>query len=176
MNLSPDGFFFASPTVLYVADTGQPKNDSVSNDAPSLRSSLGDGGLQKWIRGTDGSWSLAYTLSAGLSLVANSAASGVTGLAGLAGEVDGGTVNLYTTSYIIGDVGATYLYGISDALGARTRPTGERFTTLATAPNDSKFQGVALAPVPEPAAWALMLGGFALVGTAARRRQARVAA
>ncbi len=174
INLSPESFFFATPSILYVTDTGQPKNDSVSNDSASIRSSLGNGGLQKWIKAANGTWSLAYTLSAGLSLVANTAPSGTTGLFGLAGEVDGNFVNLYATNYIIGDLGATYVFGISDLLSATTRPTGaatETFTLLATAPNDSKFQGIALAPVPEPASWALMLGGFALVGTAARRRR-----
>ncbi len=33
INLSPQNFFFASPTVLYVADTGSPKNNSNGPDA-----------------------------------------------------------------------------------------------------------------------------------------------
>jgi hypothetical protein len=40
--LSPENYFFASPTVLYVADSGTPKNGSANAAA------LGDGGLQKW--------------------------------------------------------------------------------------------------------------------------------
>lgn len=173
INLSPESYFFATSSILYVTDTGQPKNDSVSNDSASIRSSLGDGGLQKWIRDASGKWNIAYTLSAGLSLVANNAPSGTTGLFGLAGEVDGSLVNLYATNTIIGDLGATYIYGITDVLSATTRPTGaatETFQRLATAPGNSKFQGIALAPVPEPASWALMLMGFAIVGVAARRR------
>ncbi len=175
INLSPESYFFATPSILYVTDTGQPKNDSVSNDAASLRSSLGDGGLQKWIKDGNGNWSLAYTLSAGLGLVANSAASGTTGLFGLAGEVSGGYANLYATNYIIGDLGQTYVYGISDLLSATTRPTGaaaETFHQLAAAAAGTKFQGIALAPVPEPASWALLVAGFGLVGGTVRRRRA----
>jgi hypothetical protein len=41
--LSPESYFFASSTVLYVADSGTPKNGNAEKAA------LGDGGLQKWI-------------------------------------------------------------------------------------------------------------------------------
>ncbi len=41
INLSPENYFFANSTTLYVADSGDPKNNSAT-------SSLGDGGLQKW--------------------------------------------------------------------------------------------------------------------------------
>ena len=55
VNLSPQNFFFASPTVLYVADTGFPKNNSNGPDAVCTSNggkksaTVGDGGLQKWI-------------------------------------------------------------------------------------------------------------------------------
>lgn len=55
VNLSPQNYWFASPTVLYVADTGSPKNDSNGPDAVctsnggSSKATVGDGGLQKWI-------------------------------------------------------------------------------------------------------------------------------
>ena len=53
VNLSPENFFFATPTTLYVADGGVPKEGGI-----------GDGGLQKWVfNGT--TWTLEYTLSAG---------------------------------------------------------------------------------------------------------------
>jgi hypothetical protein len=72
INVSPNNFFFASPSVLYVADSGNSKQTSAN-------SSLGNGGLEKWINTkTDGSgtWNLAYTLYKGLGLVANTSASG----------------------------------------------------------------------------------------------------
>jgi len=173
INLSPEDFYFANATTLYVADSGAPKNDSETNDKTG--SPLGDGGLQKWSL-VNGSWSLDYTLAAGLNLVANTASSGTTGLLGLTGEVVGNTVELYATNYTIGDTDQTYLYGISDLLTATTKPTGETFTVLATAPADSTFKGVAFAPapLPEPATWAMMLMGFGGLGASlrtARRRQ-----
>ena len=174
VNLSPESFFFANPTTLYVTDAGLPNNDSATKDPNGL--SVGLGGLQKWIY-ADGRWSLAYTLAAGLGLVANSQADGTTGLFGLAGQVEGDAVALYATSYAAADTGQTYLFGITDDLSATSRPSGEVFQTLATAPVDSKFRGVAFAPVaaaaavPEPATWALSLLGFGAIGAALRRRR-----
>ena len=55
--LSPENFFFANSTTLYIADGGAPKNGG-----------LGDGGLQKWSL-VNGTWTLDYTLSAGLNLI-----------------------------------------------------------------------------------------------------------
>ncbi|MDR3537425.1 MAG: hypothetical protein P4L71_13090, partial [Acetobacteraceae bacterium] len=49
--LSPENFFYASPTVLYVADSGAPKNGNAEKAA------LGDGGLQKWVL-VNGTWTL----------------------------------------------------------------------------------------------------------------------
>jgi hypothetical protein len=172
INLSPEDFFFANATTLYVADSGAPKNDSAQSDKGG--SALGDGGLQKWSL-VNGLWTLDYTLADGLNLVANNAASGTTGLLGLTGEVVNGEVELFATNYTIGDTDQTYLYGITDLLAATAGPSGESFTQLAIAPADTTFKGVAFAPVPEPATWALMLGGFGLAGAALRRRRAALA-
>jgi hypothetical protein len=172
INLSPEQYFFATASVLYVADSGIPKNSSGS-------SPLGDGGLQKWVNSKadgSGTWSLAYTLSSGLGLVANSAASGTTGLLGLTGMVVDGEVELFATNYTIGDLDPTYLLGISDDLDALTRPLDESFVTLDTAPADSNFKGVAFAPtvgassVPEPGIMAAMLAGLASMAAARRRK------
>jgi hypothetical protein len=172
VNLSPENYFFANPDTLYVADSGAPKNTSA--DSP-----LGDGGLQKWTL-SKGTWTLDYTLSAGLDLVANSGASGSTGLYGLTGKditIDGvQEVELFATNYTIGDTDQTYLYGLSDVLGDLNAQAGESFATLETAPADTTFKGVAFAPspVPEPSTWAMMLLGFVGFGFAARRqRQAK---
>ena len=48
--------------------------------------------------------------------------------------------------------------------------------TPAGVPPISFLDNVTLTAVPEPATWALMLGGFAMVGFAARRRRSSVAA
>ncbi|MBS0363629.1 MAG: PEP-CTERM sorting domain-containing protein [Proteobacteria bacterium] len=176
INLSPNDFFFADANTLYVADSGHPKNDStVPSNAPSGTISIGDGGLQKWVRNpTTGVWTLEYTLAAGLNLVADTAASGTTGLLSLTGLLVDGNVELFATNYTIGDTDPTFLYGITDSL-ASTTGAGESFVQLAAAPADSTFKGVAFAPTPEPTSWALMLAGFGVVGAALRRRRAVLA-
>ena len=168
INLSPEQYFFADANTLYVADSGDGKQDSA-------KKSTGLGGLQKWtFDGTQ--WNLIYTVSAGLNLVANSSAHGTTGLLGLTGQVVDGEVELFATNYTAGDNDQTYLFGLTDLLSATTRQSGESWDILATAPADSNFKGVAFAPsaeaaaVPEPATYAAMILGFGLVGGAIRRR------
>ena len=133
IHLSPENYFFANATTLYVADGGDPKEGG-----------LGDGGLQKWVL-ANGTWTLQYTLSAGLGLVADTGTSGTTGLIGLTGEVVGDSVELFATNATLGDTDQTYLYGITDAL-ASTTGAGESFTTLVTAAPDSNIRGIAFAP------------------------------
>jgi hypothetical protein len=144
INVSPQNYFFANAATLYVTDTGNAKNNSAN-------STLGDGGLQKWINSkADGSgvWSLAYTLHSGLNLVANTNTTGTSGLYGLAGTVSGGTVELFATNSTLSDLDATFLYGISDMLSFTTasQAASEVFTVLDTAPADSNFKGVSFAP------------------------------
>jgi hypothetical protein len=183
--LSPENFFYADATTLYVADSGDPKNGSTAGTG-SLggpgAGGLGDGGLQKWSL-INGTWQLDYTLSAGLGLVANddntSTGHGVSGLLGLTGKVVNGYVELFATSYVMGDTDQTYLYGISDVLGdtQASQVSGETFTTLEAAPADTDFRGVAfapVAPVPLPPSLPLLLGGgLAVFGLAARRTSTR---
>ncbi len=145
INLSPVNYFFASLSVLYVADSGAPKNDSAT-------SHVGDGGLQKWINSKSdgtGTWSLAYTLYQGLNLVLNTSGTGTSGLFGLAGTVSGNTVQLYTTNYTLSDLDYTYLYGITDNLTytLASQASGETFSLLDTAPADSNFKGVSFTPM-----------------------------
>ena len=133
VNLSPESFFFANADTLYVADSGIPKEGGI-----------GDGGLQKWVY-NGSSWSLAYTLSAGLSLVANSASSGTTGLIGLTGKVVGDQVQLYATNEATAELGQTYAYAITDSLSS-TSGAGESFATIMTASPDEIIRGVSFAP------------------------------
>ncbi len=150
INLSPENYFFANASTLYVADGGNPKNNSAN-------STLGDGGLQKWINSAadgSGTWSLAYTLHQNLGLVLNTSASGSSGLYGLTGVVTGGTVQLYATDLTLTDLDPTHLFGITDTLSFTTasQAAGESFSVLATAPQDSNFKGVSFAPVAPPSA------------------------
>jgi hypothetical protein len=142
VNISPENYFFASPSVLYMADSGSPKQSSAT-------SPLGAGGLQKWVK-VGSTWTWEYTLYKGLNLVANSSANpsdtdGTTGLLGLTGTVVDGVAYLYATNYTIADLDPTYIYGIADTLTTTTNP-GTTFTQLAAAPSDSNFKGISLAP------------------------------
>jgi hypothetical protein len=176
--LSPENFFYANSTTLYIADSGDPKNGSSSGTLGSQNP--GDGGLQKWSL-INGTWQLDYTLSAGLNLVLNgndgaTAKDGVSGLFGLTGKVVGNQVELFATSYVLGDTDQTYLYGITDTLADNqaSEVTGESFTTLAAAPADSDFKGVSfapVAPVPLPPGLALLLSGLAVIGLASVGRR-----
>jgi autotransporter passenger strand-loop-strand repeat protein len=134
VNLSPENFFFANSTTLYVADGGDPKNGGI-----------GDGGLQKWtFNGTQ--WTLDYTLSAGLNLVANTSASGTSGLIGLTGEVVGNSVELFATNETLTDLDQTYVYEISDQLDATTPAPDESFAAILTASPDENIRGISFAP------------------------------
>jgi len=151
INLSSSNYFFASPSVLYVADTGDPKNDSNGDNNSTGTGNIGNGGLEKWINSQSngsGTWSLAYTLWRGLNLVNNGNSSGTSGLYGLAGVVSGNNVYLYTTNYTLNDLDYTYLYGITDNITytLASQAASETFSLLDTAPPDSNFKGVSLAP------------------------------
>jgi hypothetical protein len=145
--LSPENYFFANSTTLYIADGGDPKEGGV-----------GDGGLQKWSL-VGGTWQLDYTLSTGIDgtgLINNSSTTspnGDTGLIGLTGSVDTatGTVTFYTTSEPLADLGDTGLYTITDTLADTTaaQASGETFTELlAGTPGDVNIRGVSFAPTP----------------------------
>jgi hypothetical protein len=147
--LSPEQYFLASPTVMYVADSGQPKAGSAN------AAGLGEGGLQKWVL-VNGAWVLAYDLVNGLNLVNNAGANaltpsapGVTGLIGLTGRVVGSQVQLFASSYGLNELSQSYLYEITDDLAATTiaQAATEQFTVLYTDPSGQTLvRGVAFAP------------------------------
>ncbi len=146
INLSPVNYFFASSTVLYVADSGAPKNNSNGNNNCNSMANIGDGGLQKWVN-TAGTWALKYTLYQGLNLVNNCNTTGTSGLFGVTGVISGSSVYLYVTNSTLSDLDTTYLYGITDTLTNTTPPgTSLAFTLLDTAPTDSNFKGISWAP------------------------------
>ena len=117
------------------------------------KSPTGDtnGGIEKWTyNGT--AWSQAYILQD----------TSTTYYRGLAGELDptSGQVTLFATTS-----DGTKLQQVTDS-GATAS-----FTTLATAPTNEVFRGVALAPsaVPEPSALASLAAGLGLLGFRRRR-------
>ncbi len=135
-NLSPENFFFANASTLYVADGGQPK-----------RHGLGDGGLQKWSL-VGGTWQLDYTLSKGLDLQPNTAHAGTSGLIGLTGRVVDGRVELFATTASLDEIGQTFVVGIADSLSATRLPADATFQVLATSAPDTVLRGIAFAPLP----------------------------
>ena len=135
-NLSPENFFFANASTLYVADSGQPK-----------RKGLGDGGLQKWSL-VDGTWQLDYTLAKGLQLQPNTAHVGTSGLIGLTGRVVDGRVELFATTSSLDETGQTFVVGITDSLSANRLPADEAFQVLAASAPDTVIRGIAFAPTP----------------------------
>ena len=175
--LSPEQYFFANPTTLYVTDSGQPKNGNANAAA------LGEGGLQKWSL-INGSWVLDYDLVAGLNLVNNATANsntptapGVTGLFGLTGVVVGDSVELFATSYGLNELSPSFLYEITDKLSlttiAQANANGESFTTLFSAPSGTSIRGVAFAPTPLPATLPLLISGLGALGLLGWRRKRR---
>ena len=174
---NPFGLFFANASTLYVTDEGN-GTTGVNAAADTFA------GLEKWVNsqadGT-GTWSLKYTLSNGLSIGQSYSVGNITtqtgGLRTLAGRVNAdGTVTLYAVTSTVGsslvDAGAdpNMLVTINDTLSSTTG-TGESFTTLQTAAYGDVLRGVALAPIPEPSAYAAIFGAATFGLVMLRRRK-----
>jgi hypothetical protein len=173
-NLSPEGYYFANATTLYIADTGVPKNGGTAL-----------GGIQKWTY-NGSSWSLAYAFPNPSNFVSrsssSSASSGETGFEAIAGKVVNGVAYLYAVSYTAGDANANGLYGITDTVSATTLGS-QTFTEIAAAPGiqasgnspDYVFKGVSFAPqavqtndTPVMPVWGLIMLGALLCLLVAR--------
>jgi PEP-CTERM motif len=170
-NFTPFGLFFANSTTLYVADEGTGDTTDQTENA----------GLEKWTL-SDGTWSLDYTLQAGLigdmySVTGWNFEETTIGLRNLSGEVNAnGTVTLFattSTSSDSGDNGAdpNEIVEITDALGDTSLPTSESFSVFDGPQAGLRFGGVAFAAAPEPSTWAMLLIGFAGLGFAGYRKR-----
>jgi hypothetical protein len=163
----PFGIWFASPTVLYVADEGSGDNTYDSASGQYTRAATdSSAGLQKWV--FDGTtWTLAYTIQAGLNLgtpytvpgypTGDNAATGLPwapatdGLRNISGSVDShGNATIYAVTSTVsggGDQGAdpNQVVKVTDPLGA-TSPGDESFETVAAPASGQVLRGVAVVP------------------------------
>jgi hypothetical protein len=167
----PFGIWFASPTVLYVADEGSGNVGTTVAGfyEPATPAQNPTAGLQKWMfNGTE--WQLAYTLTNGLNLGVPYSVPGyptglndgpggsgfpwapaTDGLRNITGVNLFGTATIYAITSTIsgsGDQGAdpNKLVVITDELNATTLPSWERFFTLKSAGYGEVLRGVAFTP------------------------------
>ena len=170
-NFTPFGLFFANPTTLYVADEGTGNATDVSTNA----------GLEKWTLSA-GTWSLDYTLQAGLigdtySVPGWDYGETTIGLRNLTGTVNAnGTVTLWATTGTVsgsGDNGAdpNQIVKITDVLGDTALPTSEAFSVFDGPVAGLRYGGVAFAAAPEPSTWAMLLLGFGGLGFVGYRKR-----
>jgi len=165
----PFGIWFASPTVLYVADEGNGDNTfSTATGIYTKAAAQTTAGLQKWVfDATAKSWKLAYTLRSGLALgqpytvsgypTGDNPATGLPwapatdGLRNITGRVNpDGTATIWAVTSTVsggGDQGAdpNRLVSITDDLSA-TAPGVDSFTTVDAAGYAEVLRGVSFTP------------------------------
>jgi hypothetical protein len=164
----PFGVFFANATTLYVTDEGD-GTTTFANGTFTAAAAQTTAGLQKWVLNTTTkTWSLAYTLQAGLDLGVpyivkgyptgiNAAtnlpwAPATNGLRNLTGRVNAnGTVSIWAITSTVsggGDQGAdpNRLVTITDKIAATTLPGHESFSTVRTAKSGEVLRGISFTP------------------------------
>ncbi|HUP05794.1 MAG TPA: PEP-CTERM sorting domain-containing protein [Caldimonas sp.] len=170
----PFGLWFGNASTLFVADEGDGTRLGVSGKVTTFA------GLQEW-KLAGGVWSEVATFQKGLldqGLYTDGMPWNVKtdGLRNLTGEVNAdGSFTLFATTSTVSDelthdLGADPNEIVSITIGANSTPVNTSFTVLETAAAGERFGGVALAPVPEPETYALMLAGLGVLGGWMRRR------
>jgi len=149
---NPFGMFFASDSILYLADEGDgARGNAVANV---------NSGLEKWVLGSDSIWRNVYTLKNGLNLGTKFAVPGMVdsllpandGLRTLTGRLNGnGTVTVWAVTSTVStavDQGAdpNQLVVVTDSLASRTLPVSESFKVLKTAAYGEALRGVVFVP------------------------------
>ena len=163
----PFGLWFANSHTLYVADEGNGDNTySAATGTYTTAAAQTTAGLQKWVL-ENGSWTLAYTLSSGLSLgtpymvpgypSGDNAATGLPwapatdGLRNITGQVNrNGTVTIWGVTSTVsggGDQGAdpNQVVTITDNPGAQALPA-ESFRTFQAARSGEVLRGLSFTP------------------------------
>src|SRR5262249_46497695 len=137
--------------VAYIADDG----------SQTAEAGTGNAGIQKWVwNGT--AWTHAYSI-----LSSNTADTGYTGLAVQLDTTTDSAILWATTA------GGARLEQFTDLLGATSATDADTSEiTLATAPTNNLFRGVALAPVsvPEPSTFVMSCVGLICLGCLIRTR------
>jgi hypothetical protein len=164
----PFGVFFADAKTLYVSDEGN-GTTTFSGNTFTAAAAQTTAGLQKWVLNeATKTWTLAYTLQAGLDLGAPYKVKGyptglnaptglpwspaTDGLRNITGRVnDDGTVTIWAITSTVsggGDQGAdpNKLVMITDKVAATTLPAKETFSTVRTAKSGEVLRGVSFTP------------------------------
>lgn len=171
----PFGLYFGNATTLFVADEGDGVRMGVAGKVTTFA------GLQEW-KLLNGSWSLAQTFQQGL-VGQVSTPTGLSwkvqqdGLRNITGKQNAdGSFTIYATTSTVSnelthDLGADPNEIVSITVGDTSTAANTNFNVLETSAVGQRFGGVALAPVPEPENYALLLGGLGLIGSVVRRRK-----
>jgi hypothetical protein len=164
----PFGVWFANADTLYVADEGNGDNTySSTSNTYTMAAAQTTAGLQKWVF-NGSTWSLAYTLSAGLNLgvpytvsgypTGDNSATGLPwspatdGLRNIIGRNNGdGTATIWAITSTVsggGDQGAdpNQLVVITENIAATTLPASETFSTVRSAGFGEVLRGVSFTP------------------------------
>lgn len=175
----PFGLYFGDANTLFVADEGDGVRMGVAGKVTTFA------GLQEWTL-NNGVWTLAQVFQNGLVGEVSTPA-GLTwqvqqdGLRNIAGQHNAdGTFTIYATTSTVSDelkhdLGADPNQIVSITIGPNSTASNTSFTVLETAVAGERFGGVAIAPIPEPEAYAMMMAGLGLIGFMARRRKKHLA-
>jgi hypothetical protein len=146
-------------------------SDSVAN--ASARPAFGSTGNFATVL-TNGSYSIDFAATNVLAFVLGS----LDTYNGLTLRYEDGSSQLYSGGQIINDLSfpsGNQISGETNGVVKYTVVNGPRLTgaTFTSSANSFEFDNIATAAVPEPATWALMVGGFGLVGFGLRRRRSQ---
>jgi len=173
----PFGLYFGDANTLFVADEGDGVRLGVAGKNTSFA------GLQEW-KLNNGTWILAQTFQSGL-IGQSSTPTGLTwqvqqdGLRNISGQKNtDGSFTIYATTSTVSnelthDLGADPNEIVSITVGATSTAANTAFSVLDTALTGQRFGGLAIAPVPEPESYAMLLAGLSLLGFMARRKKIR---